>query len=49
MNILDQTAGTVKLNMEEANIKSTGKTKVADVALMTSGEFTATSDVLAYL
>jgi len=45
-------AGTVKLNMEETNITSTGKTKVADVAFdeaYTGGDsFTATSDVLAY-
>ncbi|HPB49338.1 MAG TPA: hypothetical protein PK334_03430 [Bacilli bacterium] len=45
-------AGTVKLNMEETNITSTGKTKVADVAFAeayTGGEsFTAASNVLAY-
>jgi len=44
--------GTVKLNMTETDITSTGKTKVADVAFdeaYTGGDsFTATSDVLAY-
>ena len=44
--------GTVKLNVTETDITSTGKTKVADVAFdeaYTGGDsFTATSDVLAY-
>ena len=44
--------GTVKLNMTETDITSTGKTKVADVAFdeaYTGGDsFTATSNVLAY-